>query len=383
MMEKGTRERTISLETLQHYLQQAEKLVLGLTSEERIELLRNPLLSLPNSVSPFHRAAHEAMCAGSEKNEEASRENKIMAALLRSELQRQSLLSAIPLEVADKIGYFSDMETIKQLSQAYPDCSNFFKPRLDAKELLLSVFDADLEGKATQLISSITPENGNIVLERVYGKERCSRIWQAVSALEFAAWTGDVTLMNALLTKVPAHKKGEALKQLTGVRVNGLEHGKHMAPFHLFIEKCRIFDRDFYQFKDWEARDEYCLKIIGGAEKLLSLFGLQWLCDDEPFDPIPRFDRAPSRAPLLEGKSLLSVLASLAENFFIYKWWGPRTDPGFSALELRGALIADPRVLQLSGCALESLCQVSLDALDNTILQLQQKIAATLTNSNS
>ena len=71
-----------------------------------------------------------------------------------------------------------------------------------------------------------------------------------MSPIEFAAWIGDMTLVRQLLAVVPAHKKAEALAQLIGVRDNGLEHGKHMAPFHSLIETCRTYDRDFDKFND-------------------------------------------------------------------------------------------------------------------------------------
>ena len=124
---------------------------------------------------------------------------------------------------------------------------------------------------------------------------------------------------------------------------------------------------------------EYCIKIIGGAQKLLSLFGLQWFCDEAPFLPLPNFNRPPTRSLLLEGNSLLLVLSNLGGDFFIFKYagggWGRAGRWGAArgvAACMRGALLA-----------LESLCQVSLVALDNVISQLQQEITATKTNSNS
>lgn len=148
-----------------------------------------------------------------------------------------------------------------------------------------------------------------------------------------------------------------------------------MAPFHAFIEICRTYDRDFDKFEDWDSVAEYCIKIIGGAEKLLSLFGLQWFCDEEPFEPIPRFDRAPSRVTRLQDDPLLLILSGLGENFYIYIYYKHRSD----------ARYADGVVVPWVPwrLALESLCKVSLVALDSVISQLQHEITATLTNSNS
>lgn len=389
-MENGRQERTISLEALKHYTQLPEKLVLKLTSDERMELLRTPIPSLPNPVSQFYRVVHEILCAGSE-GKEVTLENKIMAAFVRSELPRQCTPPELNEDTLQVIGYFSDTKTLGRLSQtnkrAYLERPCLFKAALSARELVRAVFDADLEGKATKFIGKITPENYHIVLERVFGeKERFSRVWKGagVSALEFTAWIGDVTLMNALLAKVPAHKKVEALKQLIGVKENGLEHGSHMAPFHVLIDKIKTYDKDFFQFKDGDAQDEYCIKIIGGAEKLLSLFGLQWFCDSKPFDRLTKFDRAPDRGALVDGLSLLFVLSDLGDEFFIYKFAGG------------GCLLGGPGAPGTPGqtrwrgwgrlpplAALESLCQVGRVALDNAISQLQHEIAATLTNSNS
>lgn len=383
-MKKGTQERKITLEQLSHYTQLAKELVSGLTSADRIALLNTPLPALPNHVSVLYRAVYEILWAGCEENEKATIENKTIAKYFRSELQRQSTPPELNEDTLTVVAHHSDTQTLGRLTQtnrrAYLEFPSIFKNILSARELLIAVFDADLNGNATQLIESLKPEKGATVLERGYAVERCGRQWKKrISPLEAAAWIGDVMLMKALLEKVPRDKKSEALAQLIGVRNNGLEHGPHMAPFHTFVDVCRTYVSDFSKFKDWDARDDYCVKIIGGTEKLLPLFGLQWLCDNEPFDPVPKFNRAPLRALLLQGESLLDILTCLGLDFFIFKWAMPeRWNRGMTR---QGWF--DERGARRIGGALERLCQVSLRGLNDLILQLQNEVSTTPGPSNS
>jgi hypothetical protein len=68
-------------------------------------------------------------------------------------------------------------------------------------------------------------------------EEKCGRQWKLpVSALEFAAWSGDIHLVECLLNKVTAKYRKEALAQLEGVKQHGLEHGEMMVPIKHSIQ---------------------------------------------------------------------------------------------------------------------------------------------------
>jgi len=131
-----------------------------------------------------------------------------------------------------------------------------------AKELVQAVMDADARpytGKVQTLLAQIEklPPHICIVTSKVKNmEEKCGRIWKRpVSALEFAAWAGDIYLLELLLTKVPVEHKKQALAQLEGVKENGLEHGEMMAPIKVSMQSYKTCENSFGRLYAWTDRE--------------------------------------------------------------------------------------------------------------------------------
>lgn len=185
----------------------------------------------------------------------------------------------LPSELLSIIGNFADAKTLSNFSLSSPQYYMLFKPIVSAKRLLEAVFNGDLDNQATTLIESISDESSDCILKKVYGIEPCGRTWQAVSSLQFTTWIGDSALIIKLLAKVPANKKDIALSQLIEVRDQGLEHGKHMAPFRALIAGYQQMSRKEPLFIDNQTRYNTWRNTITPLQFQLSIFGLQWLCD--------------------------------------------------------------------------------------------------------
>ena len=169
-----------------------------------------------------------------------------------------------------------------------------------------------LMAKATRLLAEIPQQSSNILLERVDGIEECGRPWEAVSFIEFTSWIGDMALLKQGLSKISADKKEVALAQIKSVRDNGLEHGKHMAPFRALRDACVTY-KDLCrasEFKTGREKVNCCIQIFGKCELLLSLFGLQQLCDTARLCDIARLAanvRPLQRELRVKGVSLLPL----------------------------------------------------------------------------
>src|SRR5262249_40056572 len=126
------------------------------------------------------------------------------------------------------------------------------KRRHPVVELLKHVMDGD-PVSAERLLKQHQQKRLNecLVTMRSSGKEKNLRRWDNVSALEFSAWTGDMTdpekdsgssgMVNVLLKYVPLEHKQEALKQMQGIKDHGTEHGNQMSPFFALIEAYRKY----------------------------------------------------------------------------------------------------------------------------------------------
>ena len=152
-------------------------------------------------------------------------------------------------------------------------------------------------------LKSINYSNWHCVLNRTKGIEPCGRKWTSVSPLEYAAWIGDMFMVKMLLDHVAQEGKVQALAQLINVRDMGLENGPRMAPFLALIDAYEHYESRYTTNEYYTERDRYVGRKLCWKQYELSYFGLQWLCDDQPFYPnLPAFDRAPRRSFILDGK---------------------------------------------------------------------------------
>jgi hypothetical protein len=176
-------------------------------------------------------------------------------------------------------------------------------------------------------------------------------------------------MVKLLLNYVPTEGVQQALDQLLEIKANGLEHGPLMAPFYALIDAYNHYETHFNQFKNWSERDDYCGRIIGGLQLKLSYFGLQWLCDNKPFNPTPNFDRAPRRSLILNGKPWDPFDSSLGVSSFLC-----RLVLGSATLFLGGVPAGNSLTVITF---LKSLCQASSDQLDLVITSLRERITPT------
>lgn len=290
----------------------------------------------------------------------------------------------LPPEVIYKITYRWDIRSLGRFSGAYR--GPFFALRYllltrKAECLLMEVMDANPAG-VQKIMNHNYPD---VALYKASGIEVCGRMWKEVSPLEFAAWAGDTELVRFLLTKVSTENLREALEQLEYLQTHGSEHGAPLASFEKLFTAYRDYKSKFLT-RDWPERDEAAVSDIGKAQYQLTIFGLQWLCDPEPFEPMPKFDRSPQRSCTLQNdfKLLTSprcLSQDLGSAFFIFRYGTqppctlPPIPKSFEGTSEGTACIAHINLPCGTFVGLSQLYEAKKAELNEIILDLRQKIA--------
>ena len=214
-----------------------------------------------------------------------------------------------------------------------------------------------------------------IITMKSAGVEAERREWKSVSPLEFAAWSGDIEIIDLLLKAIPSEYKPIALKQLSEVKTKGLEHGKFLAPIYALIEAHTTFEAK-YKTKNVNERRAYCINTIGNLQIKLTNFGLDWLCDNNP--AVEKYKRPPSRVIAAGGESLLPLSRSeIGKTCFLERF----ALPGSLFRSCWKTTISAGYFSESSRRRLEKICKASTEYLDQQILKLENEIEADKTKS--
>jgi hypothetical protein len=287
------------------------------------------------------------------------------------------LFSNLPMEIMKHILSFVTPFSLNQLFRPNNGTYHFFKPvlieakKIQSERLLDCVLRANSE-EAKRFTLCMNDQSPALI--KVNGIEENTRSWHGISALEYATWAGDTELINLLLETVPEAQKLEALNQLEGVLNNGLEGQAYLGPYFSLIKAYNKYEIKYDQWNQAE-RDHYWVKIIGNCQLKLALVGLQQMCDPQPFDPIPSFDKSPVRTlQLSSGISLLPFDESnLSEMFALIK--GMQREDGRRLVRSDGRQMRTgplPWVVRSDRLAFSELCEVKAKELKMIIRQLNE-----------
>lgn len=200
------------------------------------------------------------------------------------------------------------------------------------------------------------------------------RNWINVSALEAAAWSGDIFLVRDLLKCVPKDFYHEAIAQLQKVLKEKLEHGEYLATFKTLIQSYQEFIKEYKEpKKNWKKLDKMWL-TIGICQRFLSTYGLQEFCDAKLHDPLPKFDKEPTRT-CKHGDGLNINLVRIGSIYTLYK----RNHQPVAYREARDA----DRVALVDMAAIKRLCEVRTMDLENIIKSLEDSLKQENTSNRS
>lgn len=195
----------------------------------------------------------------------------------------------LPDEMIEKISQFLSHQSLSRFSQSCIRAYSFFLPVLNKACFLNDVMRANEDKAKAMLLRVKTSDVGfwKMILEKGAGKEECGRVWNAVSALEYAAWAGDIFMVRMFIEQLPREQLPLALNQLEHVYKNGTEHGKLLSALQPFLEASDTFVAHYPIWTVAEC-EEYLIPSIGGAQAQLPFNVLQAYCVGPPFNPIPQ-----------------------------------------------------------------------------------------------
>jgi hypothetical protein len=138
------------------------------------------------------------------------------------------------------------------------------------------------------------------------------RLWDNISPLEAAAWTGDIFILRELLVYIPKSQYQNAISQLQGMldRKETEEHGGFMAPFRALLKAYEAFNKIHILVRVGSNGDYFVPdkpKNEPFRKKLDELWYQVWLCQknlptyglqeyfNKAFNPIPTFKKEPKR----------------------------------------------------------------------------------------
>lgn len=241
----------------------------------------------------------------------------------------------------------------------------------------------------TEAVMKMIRTNPDLILRKSqFTEEWCGqRKWdQGVSALEYAAWTGDSPTVDCLLEHVL--DKAEALQQLKEVRQNGTEHGPHLSAFKKLSEEYKAFITHFNTthpnqpyassdgVKNWNESARRW-RTIGKQQLRSGAHFMLLFCSKRPFNNANYFKEPPDKE--LTVDHLLAADSVLTADPAITCLTLLKTDSNY-CLTGRPPGINDDRltcvapVVQNNFRAVETFIEVRTNDLDRQIARLEREL---------
>ncbi|KTD21614.1 SidC homolog [Legionella londiniensis] len=243
----------------------------------------------------------------------------------------------------DKLPPELKVESAQNLS--IPDLANLaqtskyhlalFKPVIDVRKLLHHVVRGEYEAVARILKKDIS-----LMFKRGKVKDCSGRIFDSISAFEYALWALDKHMWTTMLECVPRNKEGRKVlakllsqyNQINAGQVAYRLNGKTVAEKHFDFKNTIIKELQMLVdsinapvAQDWSAIDKQWREGVGGAQRLLPMHAVFAYCSNEPFYPIPEFASRPKSSKQYynwrtdKHENWFGVDSLLGVDFAIYK----------------------------------------------------------------
>jgi|GEM_PF-4296145 len=275
-------------------------------------------------------------------------------------------------------------DTISFLDQpslsAFSQTSTLFSKMTKKTRLSYKLMWATMQGesdckKVLEVLGQFSQISSNscIITLKISGaKEHCRHWTQPISALQFAAWAGDLNLVELFLTKMPHEYSQIALRQLRQVRDHGLEHGGMMAPYLDFTKTGEEFNCES-ETMSGEEQDQYCIETLGGKQFALPRYGIRCMMSYRTSND--NFNIAPSKD--LDEKVLKDELGKTV--YVCNTWCNPNSIDRFN----NAAPLSNKAFWYFINGVVQPLYDFKVKQLDQHIQNLEHRIKHDIANPTS
>jgi hypothetical protein len=195
-----------------------------------------------------------------------------------------------------------------------------FKPVVDIRKLLHHVARSEHDAVQSMLKNDI-----NLIFKRGLLTDCSGRIFNDISAFEYALWALDKHMWTSMLECVPKDEEGKKVLETLSAQYDRIEKRGITYKLEIKITESHF---DFNTIikalnthgnllnatgpKDWAAIDTHWREDVGSAQKLLPMHVVNEYCSGEPFYPrIPKFTSLPK-----SSKQLYNTITKTKENWF-------------------------------------------------------------------
>jgi hypothetical protein len=277
--------------------------------------------------------------------------------------------------------FASDLVNLSQISRhhltMFQPMSEVFK---SAHYLLRQVVQGEHDA-----IGSILNKDTSLLFTRSKVTDCSGRIFDNVSAFEYALWALDKHMWSRMIACIPTNEKNikvfeKLIEQYNKVNTIGVTYrlnGKTITEQHFDFKNTIIKELQTQVdsintpgIKNWDAIDNQWRWGVGRAQKLLPMHVVYEYCSDEPFYPVPKFISQPK-----SSKQIYDWITEENEN-----WFGCDSKLGFDFAinkdeggpHCRASGVRQGRGADLT--AIKALCKVRTENFINLKSQLEEQI---------
>ncbi len=301
-------------------------------------------------------------------------------------LEKFELFTYLPAEMQEATSPYLFGPDLAKFSMA----AHLYKDLFGSK---LNVFKLLHYGVRSQrnAVKAITNNEIKLIFQRAKVIDCSGRVFENISAFEYALWALDQFMWETLLQNIPQNEEGkEILKiliaQYQKVKTEGVTYtlsGKTITESHFDYQNTIIKELQTQVnlvtapgARDWALIDKQWKEDFGGALTLLPMHFVFSYCSEVPFYPIPDFTIPPQKPSNefydSDNKQYVYWFApdsQLGKNIAVFR--GPRKENASSAT---GQMMWGMPGMDLD--ALTKLCKVRTNALVNLEQQLLEQVKA-------
>ncbi|WP_058519174.1 hypothetical protein [Legionella parisiensis] len=306
--------------------------------------------------------------------------------------EKLELFDELPSEIRREIVQGISTSDLVNLAMASKKHLVLFKPILNIRKLLhhivLSEYDA---------VQSILKNDMSLIFKRGKVTDCSGRIFENISAFEYALWALDKHMWTMLLDCLPPNKEGKKilailLTQYHNVNAKGVTYrlnGETIIESHFDFKNTIIKELQTQAdsihaplgYKDWNAIDKQWREGVGCAQKKLPMHVVYEYCSDVPFYPVPDFSTQPKTS-----KNLYNWITKKMENWFecnsklggdfaIYKAHAVRVSgSAWGRVPVPAAGMLSVFVVDQDLAAIKALCEVRTKELINLESQIEEQM---------